>query len=426
MDFSQRETDIRRRLSTRLRKLVENCEYTDAETEVRDQFVCSCYNSKLREKFLRTPDLCVKKIIEVGQLYEHSKQQATEIGSIQEEILQVNPSSRLRAQSGKSNFSSFQYRGRHSKSVAPQSKANKSCYKCGRTFTPDHRKNCPAVGKICNFCGITGHLQTVCMKKLQVNEVVHYDECESSEEDVSPAIHFTQKQPPPNFYKGVFNFSINKPQRCQTAPRFTVLLNNTRVSLIGDTGASCSCLNYTTFKYIQRSNPTVQLQKTKSKIFSFGNNRVQPMEKFVGIFEGNKKFCTDTIYVMHDNSFENIMSKDVCVNLKFIRIQGENNQNINLIQNNFVSKQPVAVQGLLEKYIDIFQGDGLLKNYEHKIYVDPTVKPIAQRLRRYPYHLRDKINADLDDLLERDYIKEVNCPSEWISNMVVVPKKMAP
>ena len=37
---------------TRLRKLVENCEYTDAETEVRDQFVCSCYNPKLREKFL--------------------------------------------------------------------------------------------------------------------------------------------------------------------------------------------------------------------------------------------------------------------------------------------------------------------------------------------------------------------------------------
>ena len=106
------------------------------------------------------------------------------------------------------------------------------------------------------------------------------------------------------------------------------------------------------------------------------------MGKFVGIFEGNKTFCTDTIYVMHDNSFENIMSKDVCVNLKFIRIQGENNQNINLIQNNFVSKQPVAVQGLLEKYIDIFQGDGLLKNYEHKLYVDPTVKPIAQRLRR--------------------------------------------
>ena len=35
----------------------------------------------------------------------------------------------------------------------------------------------------------------------------------------------------------------------------------------------------------------------------------------------------------------------------------------------------------------------------------------------------DKINAELDDLLERDYIEEVNCPSEWISNIVVVPKK---
>ena len=41
----------------------------------------------------------------------------------------------------------------------------------------------------------------------------------------------------------------------------------------------------------------------------------------------------------------------------------------------------------------------------------------------YHYHLRDKINAELDDLLQRDLIEHVDGPVEWISNIVVVPKK---
>jgi len=39
---------------TRLKKLIESCEYTKPEEEIRDQFVCSCVDDKLREKFLRT------------------------------------------------------------------------------------------------------------------------------------------------------------------------------------------------------------------------------------------------------------------------------------------------------------------------------------------------------------------------------------
>ena len=74
-------------------------------------------------------------------------------------------------------------------------------------------------------------------------------------------------------------------------------------------------------------------------------------------------------------------------------------------------------------YSDVFEDGGLLKGYEHKIYIDHTVKPVAQRLRRYPYQLRDKINKELDRLFELDFIEKVEGPAEWISNMVVAPKK---
>jgi len=46
-----------------------------------------------------------------------------------------------------------------------------------------------------------------------------------------------------------------------------------------------------------------------------------------------------------------------------------------------------------------------LKNYDHTIYVDESVKPVIQRLRRYLHQLRDKINAELDCLQELDFIE---------------------
>jgi len=81
------------------------------------------------------------------------------------------------------------------------------------------------------------------------------------------------------------------------------------------------------------------------------------------------------------------------------------------------------VQLLTNKFKTVFEGEGLLKNYEHKIYKDQTVKPVIQRLRRYPHQLRDNINDELDRLEKLDFIEKASGPSQWVSNMVVVPKK---
>ena len=125
---------------------------------------------------------------------------------------------------------------------------------------------------------------------------------------------------------------------------------------------------------------------------------------------------------MSNNSFENIMSKDTCVQLGYIQIKGE--KQVHVLKDSQKQNNNTELNSLLQKYDDIFKGDGRLKNYQHHIYSDPAVKPVAQRLRRYPYHLKDQINAELDKLLERDFIEKVEGPAEWISNMVVVPKKV--
>ena len=46
------------------------------------------------------------------------------------------------------------------------------------------------------------------------------------------------------------------------------------------------------------------------------------------------------------------------------------------------------------------------KEYELKLLVDDSVKPVAQR--RIPYRLREKVSNHLDQLLELDIIEEVH------------------
>ena len=75
------------------------------------------------------------------------------------------------------------------------------------------------------------------------------------------------------------------------------------------------------------------------------------------------------------------------------------------------------------KYQDLFTGIGLLKDYELKLHVDESVRPVAQSVRRIPFGLREKVDKKLDELLETDIIEGVpEGPSGWISPLVVVPK----
>ena len=64
--------------------MAATCEYNCNDEEIRDQFVCSCFYTKLREKYLRMPGLTVEKISKLGLLYEQSKAQAKEIADNKE------------------------------------------------------------------------------------------------------------------------------------------------------------------------------------------------------------------------------------------------------------------------------------------------------------------------------------------------------
>ena len=56
-----------------------------------------------------------------------------------------------------------------------------------------------------------------------------------------------------------------------------------------------------------------------------------------------------------------------------------------------------------------------------KIPIDVEVQPVAQPIRRVPYHLRDKLTNKLKELVELEIIEKNSGASSWVSPVVVLP-----
>ena len=74
------------------------------------------------------------------------------------------------------------------------------------------------------------------------------------------------------------------------------------------------------------------------------------------------------------------------------------------------------------KYPHLYEGIGKLKNSQVKLHIDTRVKPVAQGHRRVPFHLRKKVEQELEKLEAQDIIEKVDGPTQWISPIVTPPK----
>ena len=161
------------------------------------------------------------------------------------------------------------------------------------------------------------------------------------------------------------------------------------------------------------------------------------MGYFQGTFETQKHIVVDKIYVANKENAGNLLCMNTAKELRLINFEklNVNNTKIKNTIDHSVNKEThmlndancsqefkSSIQKLVCEFSDIFEGRGKLLNYKCKLYVEESVKPIAQKMRRYPYHLRKQIKEELKRLENEDIIEKVEGPQEWISNLVVVPK----
>ena len=73
-------------------------------------------------------------------------------------------------------------------------------------------------------------------------------------------------------------------------------------------------------------------------------------------------------------------------------------------------------------FLEVFSGTGLYKE-KYNITLRDDAKPVIQQPRHIAYALRPKLKATLERLTRDGMVADVDCPTEWVSNLVVVEKK---
>ena len=76
----------------------------------------------------------------------------------------------------------------------------------------------------------------------------------------------------------------------------------------------------------------------------------------------------------------------------------------------------------LTKYPSVFHGVGTLKNYEVRLFVDESVRTVAEPPRPIPFHLKDRCDQELEKTQVEGIIELHTGPAPWVSNLVVALK----
>ena len=180
--------------------------------------------------------------------------------------------------------------------------------------------------------------------------------------------------------------------------------------MIVDTGCK---YNIISSKLYQSQFKNYELNTTEKRFTAYGQK--EPL-KCKGYFNATIRVrdnvVSSNVYVIEGNA-ESLLGRESSFKLKVLT-------QVNSVHQDDDNGE---LNSLLKEYSNIFDGLEKVNDFEHKITIDPEVKPKIQHLRRIPVSQIEAVNNELDRMLEQDIIEEVTEPSPWVSNLVIVPKK---
>ena len=183
-------------------------------------------------------------------------------------------------------------------------------------------------------------------------------------------------------------------------------INNSRVPMEVDTGASISLINETTYSQIASNSP---LKPTTTELSTYTGEHLPILGIADEKVEYNSQSAELSVIVVK-GSGPNLLGRDW---LSTIRLDWSK---INSVRSN------LSLESLLQRYPTVFSPKlGRLRNIKVKIFVPADVKPRFFRPRTVTYFMRDKVNQELDRLVTDGIISPVP-HAEWAAPIVPVLK----
>ena len=380
---------------------------TAAQTAVRDQIVIGTNSKEIREEaLLRSWDL--KTLRHEGMKLESALKGGAEITG--EQINKVGRYSYSRLKDQRSNI-------QQSKTSPKQH----TCFYCGNQFSgpiPLHREKCPAKDIKCHICNKQGHFAKVCKSKSfndqrNVPTLDDTDKTGNSQTYNINLFHIRKSLPKPTLKSNLSNKQNFKVE---------VIVNNSLAKVIADTGATVSVCGTVQAK---KWNLLDKLIPTHSKLKPYNS---EPIAVY-GIARCSVSFGNTSIPVewhVISGSCEPILSGNNALQLGIIKFTATPKvfHPLCMIDQQATVNHKDSLQSLLAKYPENFNGLGKLKNHCVKLHTNPEIKPVAVPPRSVPYHLKERVDDAIDEMIRQDVIEEhpINQPAPWISCAVIAPK----
>ena len=273
-------------------------------------------------------------------------------------------------------------RGKDTGSSKSRQKFSGNCFCCGKVG--HRREQCRMKDEMCRGCGKKGHLVRVCRNKssgqrkkhqLFRKKPVHHLENseEESDDNLTGALYTMDSTSKPRPY--VLNMEINgKPLQMEI-----------------DTGASLTLVSERTFRDYW---PTLNLSHTRVKLYSYSGESVP----VVGTVEVTVKYESKVAIlplIVVKGEGPSLLGRNWLCEMKL------NWHEIFWLHNESLSQ-------VLEKHKAVFErGLGIVTGYEAKILVDQNAIPKYCKARTVPYFYREKVEKELDRLVEEGTLEPV-------------------
>ena len=386
---------------TRLVNLGKHCKFEDYSPEdaIIDQVIEHCNSHEIRKKLLSEPEITIDKLISVATLKEDVDQQAS-VFEKKESVYRMKAHSEdyqkadeLRSSHQPSNARTPR------KSFQPSWKSKAQCYGCGNVGHIKRDEECPAKGKICSYCKMRNHFDTMCLEKQK-----------------SASANGISQQKPQELKVintptgGEYIFSLNSEEDYDVE----LLVDEIPVKFKVDSGASVLVVPKKVGNELERSGK-LKIHKTDIKIFPYGSEKPLQLE---GVIYSNVRH-NDThvlcrIHVASNWDSDCILDRKTAEQLGLLHIY--NKGSLNRLE------AATPLMKIVQEFPKVFSGLGKLKNTEIQFNINKDVKPVSQHLRRMPFHVRKKVERKIQELIKLDIIEEVKEATPWVSPVQAVPK----
>ena len=364
---------------TELRRLAQSCSFSDPDNEILCQLIQHCSSKRLRRRALMEPQKSLTDIVQLGRMLEEADRQAEEM-----ETSNLRSVSALNPRPGQQQ--------RYKQPAPKQRPRNATCRNCGGPYP--HDGQCPAFGKLCNFCSKPNHFESVCRSKRRLEK--EQPPVRNPGKRLN-AVSETVNDDNADDY--LFQVSAVNNSR----PKTEILVAGVSLQMLLDTGASVNVIDQSSY---QRLGKPPMTGEPVSPIFPYGGDTPLPVLGVCRLETCQSGHPPLTLlYHIVEGSHGNILGFDASTELGLIHVVRELDQ----WQQSF----PLLSKGI-----------GKLKGRKFALHINKDIRPVAITNRRTPFHLRGKVEDELNKLLADDIIEAVSGePTPWVSPIVTPPKK---